>query len=143
MQESAAIALSYIKSSCKYFKIDYNDLVDNDIHIHLPSGAISKDGPSAGVTLATSIISAFNDIYFDNSISMTGELTLRGRILPVGGIREKCLGAIKNNIKKIFVPLGNRDDVEALSREIKDKLEFIYVDDYKEIYDYLMKEMKQ
>ena len=142
MQESAAIALSYIKSTCKYFKIDYNDLVDNDIHIHLPSGAISKDGPSAGVTLATSIISAFNDIYFDNSISMTGELTLRGRILPVGGIREKCLGAIKNGIKKIFIPLGNKDDVENLSKEIKGKLEFIYVDDYKEIYDYLMKEMK-
>lgn len=143
MQESATIALSYIKASAKEFDIDYRKLINNDIHIHVPSGAISKDGPSAGVTLATSIISAFKEINFDSNIAMTGELTLRGRILPVGGLKEKCIGAIKNNIKKIFVPIGNMADIDAIPSEIKNKLEFIFVDDYKDIYDNLMEGMKK
>lgn len=138
MQESAAIALSYIKSMSSYFGIDYDELISNDIHIHIPSGAISKDGPSAGVTLATSIISAFKNINFATKIAMTGELTLRGRILPVGKIKEKCLGAIKNNINTILVPIGNKDDVEELPKDIVKKLKFIYVEDYKDIYDYLI-----
>ncbi len=138
MQESAFIALSYIKSTADYFNINYNALIDNDIHIHIPSGSISKDGPSAGVTLATSIISAFKKINFPSDIAMTGEITLRGKVLPVGGIKEKCLGAIKNNITKIFIPIANKDEVEDIPKEIKKQLEFIYVADYKDIYDYLM-----
>lgn len=138
MQESAFIALSYIKSTADYFNINYNSLIDNDIHIHIPSGAISKDGPSAGVTLATSIISAFKNINFPSDIAMTGEITLRGKVLPVGGIKEKCLGAIKNNITKIFIPIANKDELEDVPKEIKKQLEFIYVEDYKEIYNYLM-----
>lgn len=138
MQESACIALSYIKSTADYFKINYNALIDNDIHIHIPSGSISKDGPSAGVTLATSIISAFKNINFPSHIAMTGEITLRGKVLPVGGIKEKCLGAIKNNITKIFIPIANKDEVEDIPKELKKQLEFIYVDDYKDIYNYLM-----
>ena len=122
MQESATIALSYIKSSCNYFKIDYDELINNDIHIHLPSGAISKDGPSAGVTLATSIISAFNNIYFDNSISMTGELTLRGRILPVGGIREKSIAAHRSGLTKIFIPIENEKDIDDIPEEVRKEL---------------------
>ena len=138
MKESATIALSYIKSTASYFGIHFSDLVNNDIHIHLPAASISKDGPSAGVTLATSIISAFKGIKFASDVAMTGEITLRGHVLAVGGIKEKCIGAIKNNIKKIIVPLDNKDDVEALPSEIKDKVDFVFVDDYKQIYDYLM-----
>lgn len=138
MQESAYIALSYIKATSDYFNIDYDKLINNDIHIHIPLGSISKDGPSAGVTLATSIISAFKDITFSNDIAMTGEITLRGKILPVGGIKEKCLGAIKNNIKKIFIPSANKCDVEEIPKQVRKQIEFIYVDDYKEIYNYLI-----
>jgi len=138
MQESAAIALSYIKSNYEYFNIKYDDLIKNDIHINIPLGSISKDGPSAGVTLATSIISAFKNVPFPEDIAMTGELTLRGKILPVGGIKEKCLGALKNNIKKIFIPSDNIDDIEEIPKEIISNIEFIYVNDYKQIYDYLI-----
>lgn len=138
MQESALIAFSYVKSMASYFEINYQDLVNNDIHVHLPFGAVNKDGPSAGVTLATSIISAFKGVNFTNDIAMTGELTLRGKVLPVGGIREKCLGAVKNNIKKIFIPIGNKEDINALPKSIKNKLDFIFVDEYKQIYDYLI-----
>ena len=101
MKESATLALSYIKSNCELFDINYDELCENDIHIHIPAGSVSKDGPSAGVTLVTSIISAFANIKMNNRIAMTGEITLRGNVLPVGGLREKCLGAIRNNIKKI------------------------------------------
>jgi len=139
MQESAFIALSYIKSFYKSFDINYDELVNNDIHIHIPMGSISKDGPSAGVTLATSIISAFKNVTFPSDIAMTGELTLRGKVLPVGGIKEKCLGAIKNNINRIFIPSDNKLDIEEIPSEIKNNIEFIYVDDYKDIYNYLMK----
>ena len=139
MQESAFIALSYIKAFYKYFDINYDDLVNNDIHIHIPMGSISKDGPSAGVTLATSIISAFKNVTFPSDIAMTGELTLRGKVLPVGGIKEKCLGAIKNNITRIFIPSENKLDIDEIPIEIKNDIEFIYVDDYKDIYNYLMR----
>ncbi len=138
MQESATIALSYIKANSEYFGIDYEELINNDIHIHVPSGSISKDGPSAGVTLVTSIISAFKNINFVDDIAFTGEITLRGHVLPVGGLKEKCLGAIKNNIKTIFVPIDNKCDIEELEEEIKENIDFIFVSDYKEIYDKLI-----
>lgn len=142
IQESATIALSYIKSNVDDFDINYDELVNNDIHINIPLGSISKDGPSAGVTLVTSIISAFKHINFSDDIAMTGEITLRGKILPVGGIKEKCFGAAKNNIKKIFIPEDNREDVEELSEDIKKNIEFIYVSNYIDIYKYLMKNKK-
>lgn len=140
MKESATLALSYIKSNYETFEIDYQQLCENDIHIHVPAGSITKDGPSAGVTLVTSIISAFANIKMDNKVAMTGEITLRGNILPVGGLREKCLGAIRNNIKRIFIPYDNLRDVEELSKEIKDNLEFIPVRNYMEIFNEIKKE---
>lgn len=140
MKESAMLALSYIKSNCELFNIDYQLLCENDIHVHIPAGSITKDGPSAGVTLVTSIISAFANIKMDNKIAMTGEITLRGNILPVGGLREKCLGAIRNNIKKIFIPYDNLRDLEELSKDIKDNLEFIPVTNYMEIFNEIKKE---
>ena len=140
MKESATLALSYIKSNCEAFEIEYEQLCENDIHIHIPAGSVSKDGPSAGVTLVTSIISAFANIKMNNRTAMTGEITLRGNILPVGGLREKCLGAIRNNIKKIFIPKDNLRDIEELSNEITDKLEFIPVTNYMEIFNEIKKE---
>lgn len=140
MKESATLALSYIKSNCDKFNIDYRLLCENDIHIHIPAGAVVKDGPSAGVTLVTSIISAFANIKMDNHIAMTGEITLRGNILPVGGLREKCLGAIRNNIQKIFIPYDNLRDVEELSKDITANLKFIPVNNYMEIFNEIRKE---
>lgn len=139
MKESATIALSYIKSNCKEFKIEYDNLCKNDIHIHIPNGAVSKDGPSAGVTLVTSLISAFSNIEIDNQVAMTGEITLRGNILPVGGLKEKCIGALRSNIKKIFIPKENMNDLTNIPEEIKNQLEFIPVSNYMEIYNNIKK----
>lgn len=139
MKESATIALSYIKSNCKSFEIDYEKLCKNDIHIHVPTGAVAKDGPSAGVTLVTSLISAFSNIEVDNRVAMTGEITLRGNILPVGGLKEKCIGALRNNIKKIFIPEDNLGDLSDIPQELKDQLEFIPVSNYMDIYKEIKK----
>jgi len=139
MKESATIALSYIKSNCDHFGIDYDVLCDNDIHIHIPNGAVEKDGPSAGVTLVTSLISAFTNIEIDNDIAMTGEITLRGGILPVGGLKEKSIGAIRNHIKKIFIPEENIVDLEEIPKEVKEQIEFVPVTDYKQLYNEITK----
>ena len=135
--ESAKIALSYIKSNHEYFKIDYKTLLENDIHLHVPEGAIKKDGPSAGVALCTAIISALTNKKVDSNISMTGELTLRGDVLPVGGLKEKIIGAKNAGIKKIYAPLENKNEIDKLEEEINSKIKYIYVSNYKEIYDLL------
>lgn len=140
MQESARIALSYIKSNCDYFQIDSKILEENDIHIHLPEGAVSKDGPSAGITLVTALISLFTKKTVDSNISMTGEITLRGRILPIGGLKEKVMGASRAGIKKIFIPVENGIDLDEIPEEIKDTIDFILVSKYEEIYSHIFKE---
>lgn len=137
MKESATIALSYIKANVDVFGINYNDLIENDIHIHVPEGAIKKDGPSAGVTLTTAIISAFTNLEVNKNIAMTGEITLHGMILPVGGLKEKSIGANRNNIDTIFVPYDNQKDLETIPKEIIDNIHFILVKNYLEIYEYL------
>ena len=137
MKESAIIALSYIKANANYFKIDTKKLKDLDIHIHVPEGAIPKDGPSAGITLTTSLISMFKGIRASNDIAMTGEITLHGNILPIGGLREKSMGALKNGIKKIIIPYDNYSDVEELPKEIKDNIKYIGVKNYKEAFKYI------
>ena len=139
IKESATIALSYIKANYKKFNIRYEDLINNDIHIHIPSGSVSKEGPSAGVALTTSIISSFNHLKVDGSIAMTGEITLRGSILPVGGIKEKSIGALMNNIKTMFIPYDNLDELDDIPSDIKDKIEYIPVKKYMDIYKELGK----
>lgn len=139
MKESAKIALSYIKANHKVFNINYDVLINNDIHIHVPEGAIPKDGPSAGVTLTTALISAFTNLKIDKSIAMTGEITLRGTVLPIGGLKEKSIGASRNNIRTIFIPFNNQKDLEDVPKEIKDMIQYIPIRDYKEIYNYLKK----
>lgn len=139
MKESATIALSYIKANCNNFGIDYDILCNSDIHIHVPEGAVPKDGPSAGVTLTTSLISAFTNLEVDSNIAMTGEITLRGVILPIGGLREKSIGANRKGINTIFIPKDNLKDLEILPKEIKDNIKYIPVTNYMEIYNYMKK----
>ena len=138
-KESAKIALSYIKANYEKFNINYSDLVSNDIHIHVPNGAVSKEGPSAGVNLTTALISAFTNLKINNNIAMTGEITLRGNILAIGGLKEKVMGAKRNNIKVIFIPYDNTSDLEELPNEIKKDINFIPVKNYLELFNLIRK----
>lgn len=138
-KESAKIALSYIKANYEKFNINYQDLVKNDIHIHVPNGAISKEGPSAGVNLTTALISAFTNLKINSNIAMTGEITLRGNVLAIGGLKEKIMGAKRNNIKVIFIPYDNNSDLEDIPNEIKKDITFIPVKNYLEIYEFIRK----
>lgn len=133
-RESAQLALSYIKSNATKFKIDYKLLEENDIHVHVPYGAVKKDGPSAGIAITTAIISALTGIKVKNNISMTGEITLRGEVLPVGGLKEKIIGARKALIKTIYLPLENKNEVLELEKELNSNLKYIFVKEYEEIY---------
>lgn len=142
MKESAHIAISFIKANCKKFKINHQILEENDIHIHLPEGAVPKDGPSAGIALTTALISLLTSISVDSDISMTGEITLRGNVLAIGGLKEKVIGAHRAGIKKIFIPKDNEKDIEDIPREICSHLTFIFVDDYFEVYQQLFRGVK-
>ena len=133
MQESAKIALSYIKANAKKFNLP-KSIFDDDIHIHVPEGAIPKEGPSAGIALTTALISAFTNIKISTHIAMTGEITLQGDIIEIGGVKEKVLGAYREGVKTIYLPLKNKADVKDVPKEIREKLEFIYVSNYKELY---------
>ena len=139
LKESAMIALSYIKTNLKKFDIDYNILKDIDIHIHMPSGGIPKDGPSAGIAITTALLSVFKGITIKNSIAFTGEITLKGSIRPVGNVKDKIIGSIKNNINTIFIPFENINDINTLPPEILEKVEIIPVKEYMEIYNYIMR----
>ncbi|MFP4039694.1 MAG: endopeptidase La [Desulfosudaceae bacterium] len=128
MQESARAALSYAKSSLQQYDIDESVFENTDIHIHVPAGAIPKDGPSAGVAMAAALISALTDAPINNDVAMTGEITLRGRILPVGGLKEKTLGALRAGIKTIIVPEKNRKEISEIPKSVKRKVKFLFVD---------------
>ena len=134
MQESAKIALSYIKSNCEKFGIKFDDIAKKDIHIHVPEGAVPKDGPSAGVALTTALISSISNKKVPTNIAMTGEITLRGNVLSIGGLREKSTGACRNDIKRVFIPYDNLTDIDEIPEEIKEKIEYIPVHNYEEIY---------
>jgi len=135
MQESAKIAFDYIKSNADVFGIDLDSIEGNTIHIHVPEGAIQKEGPSAGVALTTALISLFTDVPISSRISMTGEITLTGRILPIGGLKEKVIGAYRARVNKIFLPRENEKDLKEVPDDIKEKIEFIFIDNYLDIYN--------
>ena len=140
MRESATVCLSYIQSQADTFGIKKDIFQKNDIHIHLEEGAVKKEGPSAGIALTTVLISVLTGKVVPNYIAMTGEMTLRGAVLPIGGVREKVIGAYKEHIKKIYLPTYNKKDISELNiREIKE-IEFVYVNDYMDIYNDLFKE---
>lgn len=129
MKESAHAAMSYIRSKIDKLKIDSDFHEKNDIHIHVPEGAIPKDGPSAGITLATAMISALTGIPVRHNVAMTGEITLRGRVLPIGGLKEKVLAAHRAGIDTIIAPAENRKDMDDLPENIKRTIKFIFASD--------------
>jgi ATP-dependent Lon protease len=133
MKESAQAALSYTRAHAREFGIDNRLFQRNDFHIHIPEGAIPKDGPSAGVTIATSFISLCTDTKVRWDVAMTGEITLRGNVLPVGGIKEKVLAAQRMGVKRMILPLHNKKDLFDIPKKVIKNMEFIYVEDVKEV----------
>ena len=127
MKESAMAGISYIRSVSREYGIDDKFFKENDIHIHIPEGAVPKDGPSAGITMATAMTSAITKLPVRADIAMTGEITLRGRVLPIGGLKEKLLAAKNAGIRLVLVPEKNRPDVAEISAEIKKGLEIRFV----------------
>ncbi len=133
MKESAQAALSYVRAKAKTFGLSEDFLEKSDIHIHIPAGAMPKDGPSAGVTMFTAIVSMLKGVRVRHDVAMTGEITLRGRVLPVGGIKEKVLAAHRAGIKRIVLPERNKPDLEEVPQEIRDTLEFVFVSKMDEV----------
>jgi len=135
MQESARAAFSYIKANIKQFgkKADYFDQVD--IHVHVPAGAIPKDGPSAGIAIATSLVSLITDQKVDKYVAMTGEITLRGRVLPIGGLKDKALGALNAGIKTVIIPEKNKKDLHDIPLKVKRKIKFLAVKNMEEVLE--------
>jgi ATP-dependent Lon protease len=139
MKESAHIALSYIASKAEEFGIDPDFREKYDIHIHVPAGAIPKDGPSAGVTILTALYSLLTGKVVCNDIAMTGEITLRGAVLPVGGIKEKVLAAHRAGIKKVILPEKNRADIDEIPEQVRAEMEFYFVKEMDEVLELAVK----
>lgn len=140
MTESIDVAVSFLKSNHKEFKLNDYYFKTKDIHLHALEGGIPKDGPSAGVTIVTSLISLIRDEQVPRDVAMTGEISLRGDVLPIGGLREKLIGAYNEQIKRVFIPLKNHADLNEIPEFLKEKLEIIEVSNYKEIYKVLFKD---
>ena len=134
-KESIEIALSYIKSNAKRFDIDEDFFLNNDFHINFTEGAINKDGPSAGISIVTAILSHIKGVIISDKISLTGEITLNGDILKIGGLKEKTIACKRQNIEKLFIPKDNLNDIEWLEKDLKNDIEFIPVSNYLEIYE--------
>ena len=139
MKESAQAALSYVKTNAEKFGIDYQTFKESDIHIHVPEGAVPKDGPSAGVTIATGIISSFSGKKVNHTVGMTGEVTLRGRVLPIGGLREKSIAAHRSGLTTILIPKDNVKDIEEIPDSVKHSLTIIPVESVEEVVKYAIK----
>jgi ATP-dependent Lon protease len=135
MKESAQAAMSYARSRGTSLGIKEETFAKHDVHIHVPAGAIPKDGPSAGITMATALISALTRMAVRRDVAMTGEITLRGKVLPVGGLKEKTLAARRTGIKTVIVPTKNDKDVKELPANVKRGLQFVYVDHMDQVLD--------
>ena len=135
MKESATTALSYIRAHASEYGIDAKEFTEKDIHLHVPEGATPKDGPSAGITIATAILSAFTKKTVKSSVAMTGEITLRGKVLAIGGLKEKALAAFRQGIKTIIIPKDNEKDLEDIPLEIRSEIAFIPVSNVKEVFE--------
>ena len=133
MKESTQAALSYLRANALKFGLDEQLFDRNDFHIHVPAGAIPKDGPSAGVTMASAVVSTLSGRPVRHDIAMTGEITLRGRVLPIGGVKEKILGAVRAGITRIIVPKDNEPDLVDLPQEVRDKIEVHLVSELGEV----------
>ena len=138
MQESAKAAMTYVRANTSRFGIDPAFLETLDVHIHVPEGAVPKDGPSAGVAMATSLVSALTGIPVKSSVAMTGEVTLRGRVLPIGGLREKLLAAVRAGVERVVLPQANREDLYDVPADVKDALKIEFVDAVDEVLDFAL-----
>ena len=138
MKESAILALEYVKSHVDMLGIDYRIFDNYNIHIHVPEGATPKDGPSAGITISTSIASALTQRKVRDKVAMTGEITLRGKVLPVGGIKEKILAAKRAGIKDIILCKENQKDIDEIPEMYLKGVTFHYVDNVKEVWDLVL-----
>jgi ATP-dependent Lon protease len=134
MRESVTAAYSYVRSKAHDLEIDDKKFSEHDIHIHFPAGAIPKDGPSAGVAIATCIASVMGERPVRHDVAMTGEITLRGKVLSVGGIKEKVMAAHRANITTVVLPEGNRKDVQEVPEEIREKLEFVFAERVEDVW---------
>ncbi|HFK1547543.1 endopeptidase La [Bacillus anthracis] len=143
MKESAQAAFSYIRSRAEELKIDPNFHEKNDIHIHVPEGAVPKDGPSAGITMATALISALTGIPVSKEVGMTGEITLRGRVLPIGGLKEKTLSAHRAGLTKIILPAENEKDLDDIPESVKENLTFVLASHLDEVLEHALVGVKQ
>lgn len=139
IKESIYIALSYIKANNVKFKIDFKIFEESDFHFHIEEGSTPKDGPSAGVTIVTAILSLLKNKVISSEVSMTGEITLRGKVLPVGGLKEKLIAASTNGIDTVYLPLEASKELNDLPSEVKDRLNIIFASDYEDIYKSLFK----
>jgi ATP-dependent Lon protease len=135
MQESAQAALSWVRSHTEELGVGTDWFAGHDVHIHVPAGAVPKDGPSAGVTMATAIASLVRGVPVDDDVGMTGEITLTGQVLPIGGVREKVLAAQRAGLKRVILPLENAPDLEDLPAEARSQLEFVLVDHVEEVFE--------
>ncbi|WFQ91042.1 endopeptidase La [Mycoplasma feriruminatoris] len=143
MKESATIALTYVKANHEKFGISKDKFDDIDIHIHVPEGAVPKDGPSAGITLTTALISALSKQPVSKDFGMTGEITLRGNVLPIGGLREKSISAARSGLKHILIPAKNVKDIEDVPQEVQDVLKITPVSKYEDVYEIIFKNNNQ
>ncbi|MDD4002774.1 MAG: magnesium chelatase domain-containing protein, partial [Clostridia bacterium] len=134
MKESAKTALGFIRSHAQEYGLDYTLFTDYDIHIHVPEGAVPKDGPSAGITIATAIFSALTKKAVNKDVAMTGEITLRGKILSIGGLKEKTLAAHRMGIKKVLIPRENSKDIAEIPENIKKELDIVLVDNINNVF---------
>jgi ATP-dependent Lon protease len=135
MKESCHTALTVIRSRAEKYGIDVDKFTKYDLHIHAPEGATPKDGPSAGITIATAIFSAMSGRKVSKNVAMTGEITLRGKVLPIGGLKEKSLAAFRSGVNTIIVPEDNRKDVDDLPAEVKDNMSIVYASTIDEVLD--------
>ncbi len=138
MQESARAALTFVRSRAEVLGIDTEVFEKTDVHIHVPEGAIPKDGPSAGITMATSLVSAFTKVPVRVDVAMTGEITLRGHVLPVGGIKEKILGAYRAGIREIVMPEENEKDLEDILDDVREEMTFHFVKHMDEVLSHTL-----
>jgi ATP-dependent Lon protease len=134
MKESCQAALSYVRSQWSAFKLEKDFYHTIDIHVHVPEGAVPKDGPSAGLAITTAMVSALTKNPFKKDVAMTGEMTLRGRALEIGGVKEKVIAAQRAGVKTIILPKDNKKDLEDIPESVKSKLNFVFVEHANEVF---------
>ena len=135
MKESASAAVSFIRSKAKEYEIEEDFYKTKDIHLHFPAGAVPKDGPSAGVTIATALLSALSDTPVRGDVAMTGEISLRGKVLPIGGLREKTMAAYRHGIKTVIIPEENKSDLDEVENVVKENIRFVLADNLETVFE--------